>query len=173
MRIARLVTREFYPSEQSVAEACAGASGRLGEYRADILVTPGGFLHTEAPAFCSRIPCGWQSKPNDLARITDWSTEHVRKVSKHISRLSGGPRVVTIGLDLTASPRNNFFEAELVAVYDLAEKAVIAWTGKSYPTTYQEESLFQVKDIETHFVRIGSQRILVLGCHDLNIFSPS
>ena len=63
---------------------------------------------------------------------------------------------------------------ELVAVIKLSKTRakVIAWTGKSYPTGPQENSLVQVVDLRTHCVEVAGLRILVLGCHDLNVFNP-
>lgn len=60
--------------------------------------------------------------------------------------------------------------AELVALVDLKSNKYY-WTGKSYPTAGQEDGLVRIKDLSTHFVDLSFGKVLILGCHDLNIFS--
>ena len=62
--------------------------------------------------------------------------------------------------------------AELVAVVDVNTGKVIRWTGKSYPTASQENKLLPVEDLDSHFLELGNDRVMVLGCNDLNMFSP-
>ncbi len=76
--------------------------------------------------------------------------------------------VLTIGIDLYGDEIPT--HAELVAVYEIASNSVF-WTGKSYPTMDQEDDLVQIVDINTHFLEIAGERVLVLGCHDLNAYS--
>ena len=61
--------------------------------------------------------------------------------------------------------------AELVAVLDTASGKIVRWTGKSYPTDDQQHTLIHVKDLSSHFLEIDSERLLVIGCHDLFAFS--
>ena len=58
-----------------------------------------------------------------------------------------------------------------MAVLDTATGKVVRWTGKSYPVDSQQHTLVHVKDLCSHFLEIGSERLLVLGCHDLHLFS--
>jgi hypothetical protein len=37
---------------------------------------------------------------------------------------------------------------------------------------WQEGSLVQVTQLDTHLQHLAGERVLVLGCHDLNMFSP-
>jgi len=60
---------------------------------------------------------------------------------------------------------------ELVTVLDL-QRHEWYWTGKSYPTVSQEGGLIRITDLQTHFLDLEGERVMVLGCHDLNIFSP-
>ena len=60
--------------------------------------------------------------------------------------------------------------AELVAVLDTSNGEVVRWTGKSYPVDSQQHTLVHVTDLSSHLVDIGSERLLVLGCHDLLMF---
>ena len=70
------------------------------------------------------------------------------------------------GLDWPPHP------VELVAVVDVVAGKVIRWTGKSYPTSSQEQDLVQVTDLRSHLLELAGERVLVLGCHDLNMWSP-
>lgn len=129
------------------------------------LITPGGFLVAPFPRDW-RGGMGWDSKPGDLnllrvhAERVLWKalTEQVMKAAR------GKIDVLTIGIDLLG-------HAELVAVYEFATRRVF-WTGKSYPTSDQEPHLVQVVDLGTHLLEVAGERVLVLGCHDLNMFSP-
>lgn len=76
----------------------------------------------------------------------------------------------TIGID-GFNPINNQL-IELVAVYELKKEKVITWTGKFYPAAGQKRNLIKINDLNTHFVELNNQRVVVLGCHDLNVFNP-
>lgn len=61
---------------------------------------------------------------------------------------------------------------ELIAVVDLHNPQKIFWTGKSYPTKKQQNKIILCEDIESHFMKLNNQNVLVLGCHDLTVFNP-
>jgi hypothetical protein len=82
----------------------------------------------------------------------------------------GRAEVVTIGIDLLDG--EDLVRAELVAVFDVAARALVRWTGKSYPTIREENTLVHLVDLDSHFLEIAGERALVLGCHDLNMFNP-
>ncbi len=60
---------------------------------------------------------------------------------------------------------------EIVTLLDLKTNRYFL-TGKSYPTAGQENGLVRFQDLETHFVDLPIGKVLILGCHDLNVFSP-
>ena len=76
----------------------------------------------------------------------------------------------TIGID-GFNPTNCQL-IELVGIFDLHKEKVIHWTGKFYPTEGQKRDLIKINDLSTHFVELNNQRIVILGRHDLNVFSP-
>jgi hypothetical protein len=80
---------------------------------------------------------------------------------------SSRTRVLTIGVDLMSNAEH----VELVAVIDCGSREIVRWTGKSYPTGNQEALLVQVSDVSSHLLEIEDEKVLVLGCHDLNMFS--
>ena len=76
----------------------------------------------------------------------------------------------TIGVDGFNYPANNQ-HIELVAVYSLKKEKVINWTGKFYPTEGQKKDLIKINDLNTHFIELNNQKVVILGCHDLNVYS--
>jgi hypothetical protein len=114
----------------------------------------------------------WQSTPEDLVGLIEYAQAILNQVvtPKIFSAAAGKANVLTIGIDLGSG--SNGEHAELVAVFDMAKKKLVQWTGKSYPTGFQESTLVQVADLDSHFISIAGERVLILGCHDLNMFSP-
>jgi len=77
---------------------------------------------------------------------------------------------LTLGVDGYNSVNNQTIE--LVGVLDLKQKIMTLWTGKFYPTEGQKETLIKVNDLDSHFIELNDQKVAILGCHDLNVFSP-
>ena len=47
------------------------------------------------------------------------------------------------------------------------------WTGKSYPIPNQEKELVRIVNLKSHFLILEDiGKVMILGCHDLNIFNP-
>jgi hypothetical protein len=134
------------------------------------LVTPGGFVTTPFPARWSG-GVGWRSSPADLETLRIHANAALaRVVTDRVVRAARKKvDIVTVGIDLNRADRSE--HAELVAIYDLKTRRMF-WTGKSYPTGAQERNLVQVTNLKTHMLRLAGERVLVLGCHDLNMFSP-
>jgi hypothetical protein len=119
------------------------------------------------------------------------SEENIKEIKEGASRvvielMSGGLRerlakhadFMTIGIDsekaeisTTQTPIMQT-HAELVFLVGLKDDKYY-FTGKSYPTTNQQKTFLRIADLSTHFLNIpDSPQIMVLGCHDLAIFSP-
>lgn len=147
----------------------------------EFLTTPGGYLIFELP--------------NDLRNypIEELETKHLDKIYKSAEivvkeyfqnlpeqialRLHKVADYFTVGIDGFHIDKENYLELdghhiELVAIYDLKKKNVIRWTGKFYPTESQKRNLIKINDLDTHFIELNNQRIAILGCHDLNVYSP-
>lgn len=137
---------------------------------AKFLLLPGGFV---CRGFANGWSggWGWDSGEDALPRlrheIADTVGELVndevrglarRKVSAHAFGIDIGPDEYTGAL------------AELAVIYDVG---LNEWhlTGKSLPRGDQRH-VVRVSDLGSHFIRVAGERVLVLGCHDLNIFSP-
>jgi hypothetical protein len=142
--------------------------------RFEFILTPGGFLNFEFPKSLHDV--------NDIVKaekeislfhstaekvILDFFKNLAGETFKKLKETSD---FFTIGID-GFNPKN-YLHIELVAIYDLKKGKVIQWTGKFYPTEGQKRDIIKINDLNTHFTQLNSQKILILGCHDLNVFNP-
>lgn len=166
----------------------AFVSSRWPARVATFAVTPGGFVRARLPREYDGGR-GWNSKKRDLHSLIPLAEKAVNGVmcGNVLSLARNRTRFLTLGVDLNvewhkeerirgnhscrpACPRG-CTHAELVAVFDTVSGRVIRWTGKSYPADSQQHTLVHVKDLHSHLLDTGSERVLVLGCHDLHLFS--
>jgi hypothetical protein len=172
--IVRVVCNGRTAGEASAAERIlhdALTSKWPSGVKVKFVLTPGGFVRGPRPRNRSGSR-GWDSNPRELESLTRLAEQHLRRtLSDRVLRAARDKaEVITVGIDLyedDATPH-----AELVAVYDVGARRVVRWTGKSYPTPYQERTLIHVRDLSTHLVEVAGERVLVLGCHDLSMFNP-
>lgn len=136
--------------------------------RAKFTITPGGFVVGDFPSRWSG-GVAWDSSSDDLNALLRVAKPLVDAcVTKKVhAAATQRTRVLTIGVDLMSDAEH----AELVAVIDCDSGAIVRWTGKSYPTGGQETTLVQIADVDSHLLEIADEKVLVLGCHDLNMFS--
>ena len=144
-------------------------------------VTPGGFVKMPFPRSYDGNR-GWNSKPEDFRQRVRWMkkallrdvvTEGVLKVARLRAKF------LTVGIDLNdycgvKSGTGGYADdthAEIVAVVDTDSGKIVCCTGKSYPVGWQEKTLVQETNLKSHLFRRGKEHVLVLGCHDLNMFS--
>ncbi len=142
-------------------------------------VTPGGFIRGKIPKTWHGEK-GWKSRNVDFESLVEHATPLVSEVLRGRVLRVARPRAryLTLGIDLLREPntwklrrKGMGVHIELVCVVDLQTGNPIHWTGKSYPTQYQENWLVQVVNLESHLFRRSRNRVLILGCHDLNMFS--
>lgn len=129
------------------------------------LITPGGFVTATWPSNWSG-DVSWQSRPCDVVPLIAAAEHTLKRVltSRVLAAATRKVEVLTIGIDVGSL-------AELVAIIDVRAGQVVQWTGKSYPTSRQERTLIQVANLDSHLLSVAGERVLVLGCHDLNMFS--
>jgi|LSQX01.2.fsa_nt_gb very-short-patch-repair endonuclease len=142
----------------------------------EFILTPGGFLRFNLPI---EFKGKFDIKKAEVDSIPIIQKEANRVIVSFFQQL--GPTILrkltetanyfTIGID-GYNPGNGLRNIELVAVYNLKEKKVIHWTGKFYPVGDQERQLIKINNLSTHFIELNNQKIMVLGCHDLNVYSP-
>lgn len=147
-----------------------------------LLITPGGFLQFAWPKDLTPDKIGDNKKPEKEA--ISYLVEEARKCVNSV--LSDGlsdllvknTDYITFGVDSykkKISTTRNFIgksHVELVVLVDLKNQKEY-WTGKSYPTSRQENSLVRIEELSTHFFDLdGVGRTMLLGCHDLTVFNP-
>jgi len=141
--------------------------------------TPGGFVHAPFPHDWNGNR-GWSSQPEDFRALLGPAGEAVNEVltSVALEKARGRARFLTLGIDFYSIGKRKMdrqdgkTHAELVAIIDLDQGKPVGWTGKSYPVSGQERTLVQERALESHRFHVDDERVLVLGCHDLNMFSP-
>jgi hypothetical protein len=116
---------------------------------------------------------GWSSRPRDIDPLVATAEKELWNVltPRVLDLAARRTRILSVSVDLFAG--NTFAEphAELVALVDVTQRKVVGWTGKSYPVAGQERGLVQMSALRSHLFEVAAERVLVLGCHDLNMFS--
>jgi hypothetical protein len=146
------------------------------------LITCGGFIQFDWPEFISRNDIGDNKNPN--AEAVKKLVEKAEKYAKFVlnedlcRKLSEVTDYITLGIDSfkeKVSTTQNYISqlhVELVSLIDLRNNKFY-WTGKSYPTSNQQNGLIRISDFKTHFFELGNiGKVMILGCHDLTIFNP-
>ncbi len=176
-RITRFVERELpiddyddllTRKKQDLLECC-----RSLKVRSRIIQTCGGCLRllTDLSHFTHGSPTTRQ----DFAEIANMAQEAVYECMLNDdlqAALEEACDYFTLGVDIYHDGDYGSTHAELVGVYDSKDSNFRLWTGKSYPLQGQANSLMYCNDLDTHFIELDGDSVMILGCHDLNIFSP-
>ena len=146
------------------------------------LMTCGGFIQFEWPKKVSYEDIGDNKKPK--AEAVNALVEEGEKCAREVisnglgDRLSEITDYITLGIDSykdKISTTQNYISElhiELVFAINLRDNHVY-WTGKSYPTSAQQEGLVRITDLKKHFFHLNDVgKVMMLGCHDLTIFNP-
>jgi hypothetical protein len=168
-KIARIVVRGWPSADPLSALRQAFANWPHGA-QAQYLITPGGFVTCRWPRNWVG-PRGWASRESNLSALADIGTPTVEQLLTPdvLKSASGKIDYITIGVDVRSETTST--HAELIALVEVATAKIIGWTGKSFPTPGQERTLVHVADPASHLFQVGQERLVILGCHDLNIFN--
>ncbi len=170
---ARIVLRtqpwNAVPDARKIVEAVLAAWPR--GVRSKYLLAPGGFLDLIWPCALQECDCPRNPPTNIVdALVADANRAVDKFLAKGLrEQLQERSRYLSIGVD--ALDGDTDLHSELVCLLDL-ETGAIWWTGKSYPTPDQQNKLVRVTDLGSHCVATPDGPVLLLGCHDLNLFSP-
>ena len=143
-------------------------------------LTPGGFVKAPFPDDWDGRR-GWCSRPEDFRALLPYAGNAVGNVltPSVMDAARGRTDYLTLGVDLNDRSSKRKMDrkargthAELVAIVDIARGEPVQWTGKSYPVSWQERTLVQEAGLDSHLFCCETERVLILGCHDLNMFSP-
>lgn len=139
--------------------------------KARYLITSGGFLSFGWPQDLTVDDPG--HAPEDAIRLLkQQAVAACQEVLTPFLRRKLGSMAdyVSLGADSKRKDERNSASVEIVVLLDLHSNRT--WiTGKSYPTGSQEPYLVRFNDLSTHRLTIGRDRVLLLGCHDLNMYS--
>lgn len=150
------------------------------EKRVKFLITCGGFVNFQWPSYLSYLAIGDNKNPNRQA-VNALIEEAEKNCQQLLSgnlhkKLAEGTDYLTLGVDSfkqKVSLTTNYISephVELVSLIDLRTNSYY-WTGKSYPTTGQEKGLIRISNLKPHFRNLDIGKVMILGCHDLNIFN--
>lgn len=173
-KIARLVV-VGNPSERKHKNLLSKFISKNNNKHLEFVITPGGFLSFD-------FPDDLQDDIN-VDDITEKQLKRLQKeagivISDFFEKLKKGDfeklkkiaDYITIGIDGSNSTGKR--EIELIAVYNLKKEKIVRWTGKFYPIEEQKRRLIKFNNLDSHFIELNNQKIMILGCHDLNVYSP-
>lgn len=146
----------------------------------DFLVTPGGFIHFKWPKKFSEVIKDQRESQKMIPGLKKIADETIKNFwgslpAKTRQKLQTAVKFITFGVDSNNKDEyDNVIQCiQFVALFDTQKSKVIHWTGKSYPTTYdQKVRLIEFEDLKSHFLKVNNETLCLLGCHDLKIFSP-
>ncbi len=146
--------------------------------RLTCLCTCGAFLRFDWPEGLT-YRGNLDPSPQEISVLVAAAESAVRNVLTNdvLDRLRARSDYVMLGVDThkdKVSTTCNIIDqphAELVCLADLRNGA-IHWTGKFYPTVGQQETIVRIPDLSTHFVKLGDDSVMILGCHDLSVYNP-
>ena len=178
-RVGRLVLdgraastdRRSLESSRSMLMAALKAL-RAGGIHLGILITPAGFVDDKLDGPW-HAPTGWSTTQDAFATLAARATEVARSLANTdiVAAAAGVANHLIVGIDVWPTARREP-HAETAILVNLATGAARPLTGKTYPTTGQQDDLIRNPDPATHVAEIGTERVAVLVCHDLAAWSP-
>lgn len=169
--IARLVTVGPPPNRpEFLCELIEGALRTAWPQgtRAKFLLLPGGALTLPWPEQVTAVESFTRSEWTIVSRyLRSWLPQLLSR--KFIRTCKGCADVVVLGVDIRDAVTGAY--AELIATVETSNGSITAITGKSLRRSDQRR-LVTVPSLGTHLTRVAGERVLLLGCHDLNFFSP-
>jgi hypothetical protein len=139
--------------------------------RARFLLTPAGFIDFSWPANWVGHS-GWQSRETDLVPLIRAAEQAVHEAVTPAVCKAALDVVDYLVLGADGAAGRGWPYAQMVAIYDVRAERIVHWSGKSFPTSTQEGDLVQFLPVDSHAAILGEDRVLLLDCHDLAVFSP-
>lgn len=147
--------------------------------KVDCLITCGAFVNYDWPQWMTDVGNNKFPNKESLEYLSSLAIKHCKLLIDEglRKRLNQYTDYLTIGIDSYKSKISlsnvsiTQLHVEIVILLDLKTNKYFL-TGKSYPTPGQENGLVRFQDLKTHFIDLPIGKVLILGCHDLNVFSP-
>lgn len=165
MKIGRIVCAGKVPGDD-VQAAKKAVREAVNELDCNIITTPGGFVNFHIDDSYKPRTIGWKTSYNDFGVLASMACGfHLKLVD-----FPAFNKIITLGVDVVQS---GIKIAELVVVQH--PKAFLSVTGKTFPRTDEENDLV-LAPVSSHFMRLngfrqGGKKMMILGCHDLNVWS--
>lgn len=173
-KIARLVV-EKNPSERKLKRLLNKFISKNIDKHFEFVITPGGFLSFWFPEALDDIKIDVDDiNEKELKLLEDEAEQVIEKFfeelkNSNFQKLKKIADYITIGIDGINSTESRHIE--LIGIYSLKKAKVIRWTGKFYPTERQKRRLIKFNNLDSHFIELNNQKVVVLGCHDLHVYS--
>ncbi len=176
-KIARLVISDYskfwksFDYSEVRPEILKKIKEKLKNKKVEYLITPGGFLILPMEDF---YPSFFENEDQLFSYFTGIAAMFINTLmdTDFYSVLYDSVKYFSVGVDFSFEEGVRKPHIELVLLYDVRGRELVNSTGKFYPTADQSSTLIKVKDFDTKFLNINGEKILVLGCHDLNVFNP-
>jgi len=141
----------------------------------EFVVLPGGFLSfSDYPPKLLTLDNIQTLEKKYTATFFDWAIQasdqfFTELFGKSLPKIKSVADFITFGVDI--SHPSNKIHIELVGIFDVKEN-MYRMTGKFYPVESQKNTLIKILDLKTHLDTLNKQKIVILGCHDLNAYNP-
>ena len=180
LRLALKTNYDVFNKDKSATKAFNYLAKEIENTEAfDYLVTPGGFIHFKWPKkYLTAIKTENKSKAI-LPELKVLANENIQKFWNSLAiqtrkKIRTKIKFITFGIDSNNQDVNGKVIqcVQFVALFDTSSSKIIHWTGKSYPTTYDQKCrLIEFGNLKSHFTKVNNDTLCILGCHDLKMFS--
>lgn len=181
LRLALKTEYDLFNKDKSATRAFNFVAKEIKDKQTfDYLVTPGGFINFKWPDKFIEVIKDKKESQKIILALRKMANETIQNFwntlpTKTKQKLQSSVKFITFGVDSNNNDEyGNVVQCiQFVALFDTKKYKVIHWTGKSYPTTYDQKCrLIEFDDLKSHFVKVNKEMVCLLGCHDLKIFSP-
>jgi hypothetical protein len=186
LRLALKTEYNVFNNDGNLTKAFIYLARQINESdKFDYLVTPGGFLNFEWPKQYSKVIKDQIESQKLIPILKSFATKALDKFWFSLpdsakAKIKSSIKYITFGIDSENGIDPNNYDPydtiqciQFVVLFDTSKEKIIHWTGKSYPTTIdQKMRLIEFSDLKSHFKKVNGEMVCLLGCHDLNIFSP-
>ena len=139
------------------------------------LITPGGFIVFPWPDGYIFDDDIWSPKPSNIKKLEITAIDYFRELISNslLKKLRKHTRYLTLGMDtyFNEEAGTDGYHAELILIIDLITMKNHI-TGKFYSAKSQKTTLIHHSNLGSHFLNLDGDRVMILGCHDLSVFSP-
>jgi hypothetical protein len=173
--IGRLVVSNYDYDLRRWKSAMKSFISKASGNKFTFVVTPGAFMRFEWPSRLDGMTRDEAAKPENLKVLFGVAARRVETAFDSLDaevkrKWAATADYLSVGID--SYQESPGADAQLVALFDLGRRKVVMVTGKFYPALGEASTLVRIEDTASRLVEIGGERLLLLGCHDLNAYNP-